>query len=372
MMSAAEVSADHLASCLARELKDCCLFGMGGENMRSAGVDIRIDITEKSSVGIIEALKHIPSHLSTLKALKNMLKEEKPDALILVDAQGFNMPLASYAKSLGIKTVYFIAPQEWLWGTKKGVEKVAKTIDLIISIFKKEHDTYKAAGGNSVYYGHPLLDAAKPSMTRDGFFRKFSLIPGQKVVALCPGSRSHEIKSLLPVLMEVAGRIKEAQFVLPISSSKFKQRIEAEISKSALNIKVIEGHNYDVLAYSDLVIAKSGTIVLESVCLKTPVIMFYKLSPITYFIGKYLLGIKLKYYSMPNILAGRMIIPEYVMWQATADNIYSESIKVLDDPEKAKAGYEEVRSILGQAGSLKKTAQKIIEFIRGREYNPQQ
>jgi len=371
-MSAAEVSADHLASCLARELKDCCLFGMGGENMRSAGVDIRIDITEKSSVGIIEALKHIPSHLSTLKALKNMLKEEKPDALILVDAQGFNMPLASYAKSLGIKTVYFIAPQEWLWGTKKGVEKVAKTIDLIISIFKKEHDTYKAAGGNSVYYGHPLLDAAKPSMTRDGFFRKFSLIPGQKVVALCPGSRSHEIKSLLPVLMEVAGRIKEAQFVLPISSSKFKQRIEAEISKSALNIKVIEGHNYDVLAYSDLVIAKSGTIVLESVCLKTPVIMFYKLSPITYFIGKYLLGIKLKYYSMPNILAGRMIIPEYVMWQATADNIYNEAKRMLADPGKAKAGYQEVISLLGQTGSIKRSAQKIIEFASSQEYNPQQ
>jgi lipid-A-disaccharide synthase len=365
-MSAAEVSADHLASYLAREMKDCYLFGMGGENMRSAGVDIRIDITEKSSVGIIEALKHIPSHLSTLKSLKKMMKEEKPDALILVDAQGFNMPLASYAKSIGIKTIYFIAPQEWLWGTKKGVEKVAKTIDLIISIFKKEHDTYKAAGGNSVYYGHPLLDAAKPSMTRDEFFRKFSLIPGQKVVALCPGSRGHEIKRLLPVLMEVAGRIDGAQFILPISSSKFKGMIEERISKTSLNIKIIEGHNYDVLAYSDLVIAKSGTIVLESVCVGTPVIMFYKLSPITYYIGKYLLKIKLDFYSMPNILAGRSIVPEYVMWQATADNIYSESIKVLDDPEKAKAGYEEVRSILGQAGSIKRSAQKIIEFVRGQ------
>jgi len=365
MMSAAEVSADHLAGYLARELKDCSLFGMGGENMRAAGVDIRIDITEKSSVGIIEALKHIPSHLSTLNSLKRMMKEEKPDALILVDAQGFNMPLASYAKSLGIKTIYFIAPQEWLWGTKKGVKKVAKTIDLIVSIFRKEHDTYKAAGGNSVYYGHPLLDTAKPSMTKDEFFRKYSLNSGQKVVALCPGSRVHEIKSLLPILLDVAGRIKGTQFVLPISSSKFKYIIEEQISKTSLPIKVIDGQNYDVLAYSDLVIAKSGTIVLESVCLGTPVIMFYKLSPITYFIGKYLLGIKLKFYSMPNILAGRMIVPEYVMRQATADNIYSESIKVLSYPIKAKAGYEEVRSLLGQAGSIKRSAQKIIEFVGG-------
>jgi len=365
-MSAAEVSADHLAGYLAREMKDCCLFGMGGENMRSAGVDIRIDITEKSSVGIIEALKHIPSHLSTLKALKKMMKEEKPDALILVDAQGFNMPLASYAKSIGIKTIYFIAPQEWLWGTKKGVSKVAKTIDLIISIFRKEHDAYKAAGGNSVYFGHPLIDAAKPSMTRGDFFRKFSLNPGQKLIALCPGSRNHEIISLLPILLDVAGRIDGAQFILPISSIKFKSMIGSQISRSQLNIKVIEGNNYDVLAYSDLVIAKSGTIVLESVCLGTPVIMFYKLSPITYYIGKYLLRIKLDHYSMPNILAGSRVVPEYVMWQATADNIYNEAKRMLADPGKAKAGYQEVVSLLGQPGSIKRSAQKIIEFVRGR------
>jgi len=371
-MSAAEVSADHLAGFLAREMKDCYLFGMGGENMRSAGVDIKIDITEKSSVGIIEALKHIPSHLKTLRSLKKMLKDEKPDALILIDAQGFNMPLASYAKSIGIKTIYFIAPQEWLWGTKKGVEKVARTIDLLISIFRKEHDTYKAAGGNSVYYGHPLLDAAKPGMTRDAFFKSFSLISGQKVVALCPGSRAHEINNLLPILLDVAGRIKDAQFVLPISSSKFRNMIEKLTSKASLKIKIIEGHNYDVLAYSDLVIAKSGTIVLESVCLGTPVIMFYKLSLVTYYIGKYFLKIKLAFYSMPNILAGRMIVPEYVMQQATADNIYNEARRMLADPGKAKAGYREVVSLLGQPGSIKRSAQKIIEFVRGQEYNPQQ
>jgi lipid-A-disaccharide synthase len=209
-------------------------------------------------------------------------------------------------------------------------------------------------------------------MTRDGFFRRFSLIPGQKVVALCPGSRAHEIKSLLPVLMEVADRIDGAQFILPISSSKFKGMIESKVSRSSLNIKVIERHNYDVLAYSDLVIAKSGTIVLESVCLGTPVIMFYKLSPVTYYIGKYLLGIKLDHYSMPNILAGRMIIPEYVMWQATADNIYNEAKRMLADPGKAKAGYPEVISLLGQPGSIKRSAQKIIEFVSSQEYNPQQ
>ena len=366
MISAAEVSADILGSYLAKELKDCYLFGMGGEKMRSAGVDVRIDITEKSSVGIIEALKYLPSHLFTLRSMKDMLKKEKPDALILIDAQGFNMPLASFAKNLGIRTIYYIAPQEWLWGTKKGVERVVKTIDLIVSIFKKEHDVYKAAGGNSVYFGHPILDVVKPSMKKEDFCREFSLDPKEKIIALCPGSRSQEIKNLFPILLDVAGRIKGAQFILPISSSKFKDKIKSEISRTSLNIKIIEGHNYDVLANSDLVIAKSGTIVLECVCLDTPVIMFYKLSPITYFIGKHLLKIKLPFYSMPNLLAGKMIVPEFVMEKASADNIYNEAVRMLADLDKAKAGYADVRSLLGNEGATKKAAQKIIEFVNSR------
>lgn len=365
-MSAAEVSADLLASYLARELKDCQLFGMGGEKMRSAGVDIRIDITEKSSIGIVEAIKYLPFHLSTLKSMKEMMNREKPDALILIDAQGFNMPLAAYAKSRGIKTIYYISPQEWLWGTKKGVDKVIRTIDLIISIFKKEHEIYKAAGGNSVYFGHPLLDIVRSNMNRQDFCRKFSIDPSKKVIALCPGSRFHEIKNLLPILIDAAMKIKGAEFILPISSSKFKEKIKEQVSRASLNIKIIEGSNYDVLANSDLVIAKSGTIILECVCLNTPVIMFYKLSPLTYFIGRHFLGIKLSFYSMPNILTNKMVVPEFVMERATADNIYNEAVSILANPEKARSGYAEVRSLLGEPGASRKAAQKIIEFVKGR------
>ena len=363
MMSAAEVSADLFGSRLAEELKGCELFGMGGEKMRRAGVDVRIDITEKSSIGIVEALRYIPQQLSTLMFLKKMLVREKPDALILIDAQGLNMPLAEFAKSRGIKTIYYIAPQEWLWGTKKGIDKVARTIGLIISIFKKENEIYKAAGGNSFYFGHPLLDVVGSSMGKDNFCGKFGLNPREKIIALCPGSRYHEIKNFFPILLEVAGRMKGAQFVLPVSSSKFKSEIENKISKLPIRVTIIEGHNYDVLANSDLVIAKSGTIVLESVLLNTPVIMFYKLSPATYWIAKHLLKVKLRYYSMPNILANKTIVPEYVMRDATAENIYNEAVRILADPSKAKAGYAEVRALLGEKGATAKAAGKILEFI---------
>jgi len=362
-MSAAEVSADLHGSYLAKELGDCQLFGMGGEKMRVAGVDVRIDITDKSSIGIIEALRYIPSHLITLHKLKNMLKQEKPDALILIDAQGLNMPLASYAKQLGIKTIYYIAPQEWLWGTKKGLNKVIKNIDLIISIFKKEDEIFRSAGGNSVYYGHPLLDIVKPSMTKDQFTRKFGLDPSKKIIALCPGSRKHELKDLFSILIETANKLGNAQFVMPIASSKLSGLIETKASASKVDIKVIEGYSNDVLAHSDLVIAKSGTIVLESVILGTPVIMFYKLSRLTYLIGKKILNINLKYYSMPNILADKMIVPELVMERATAENIYKEAQKILENPGRYKEGLAQVKSLLGDEGAIKKATQKIIEFI---------
>lgn len=366
MMSVLEVSADVHAAFLAKELKGCRLFGMGGERMRAAGVDVRIDATEKSSVGILESIKHLPSHLSTLSKMKKMLDMERPDALILIDAQGFNMLLAQYARKKGIKTVYYIAPQEWLWGTSKGVKKVAGTIDLIISIFKKEHEIFTSAGGNSFYFGHPLLDIVKKDLSREEFCKKAGINPEQKIVALCPGSRHHEISRLLPVLIDIARKMKGVQFVLPVSSSKFKKAIEEKISRSRLDIKIVDGSSYDAIGNADLVIASSGTIILECVCLGTPVIMFYKLSWLTYYIAKHLMRISLPYYSMPNILAGRMVVPEYVMERATSENMYKEALGMLNDPNRAKAGYDEVRSLLGNTGAIKKAAQKIIEFAGSR------
>lgn len=363
MMSAAEVSGDVHGSYLARELKSCSLFGMGGERMKAAGVDIRLDITRTSSVGIVEAIANLPTHISTLRTLKKMLRDERPDALILIDAQGFNMILASYAKKIGIKTIYYIAPQEWLWGTKKGIDKVVRTIDLIISIFAKEHEMFKAAGGNSVYYGHPLLDIIKVKMDRSQFCRKYLLDADKKIVALCPGSRVQEMNRLLPILLDAAKKLKGVQFVLPISSSIFRSSITDHVSSSGLDIKLVEGSSYDVLGNCDLAIASSGTIILECVCLGTPVIMFYKLSAITYYISRYLFRIKLPFYSMPNLLAGRSIVPEYVMWDATSENIASEAVKLLEDPGKLKEGYREVMALLGSPGAIKKSAQKIIEFI---------
>jgi lipid-A-disaccharide synthase len=364
MMSAGEVSGDLHAAHLASELKGCMLFGMGGEKMRGAGVDIRVDTTDKSSIGIIEAIKHLPSQISALNKMKKLLKAEKPDALILIDAQGFNVPLAKRAKQLGIKTIYYIAPQEWLWGTLKGVQSLKKSIDLVISIFKKEQEINICEGLNSYYYGHPLLDIVKPKLSKEAFCRKFGLDNDKKIIALCPGSRGHEIRSLLPILIGTAKNLGDHQYILPVSMSKYAQQINELVARSGVNIKVIEGFNYDALAHADLAISKSGTIILESVILGTPVIMFYKLSRLTYYIGRKFMKINLPFYSMPNLLAGRMVVPEFVMERATAENLGAEALKILADPSQIKSSYKDVMRELGAPGAAKKAAEKIIEFVR--------
>ncbi len=363
MISAGEVSGDLHASFLAKELKGFQLFGMGGEKMKAAGVDVRIDLTDKSSIGIIEALKFLPVQISALNRMRSLLKSESPDALILVDSQGFNVPLAKYAKKLGIKTIYYVAPQEWLWGTRKGLKDLVKTLDLVISIFKKEQEINKQEGVNSFYFGHPLLDIVKPKMGRTEFFSTIGLDPSRKLITLCPGSRRHELESLLPILIEAAMKIQDAQFIMPVSAGKYRSLIDKYVSSKFPQIKVIDGLNYDALAHADLVIAKSGTVVLESVILGSPVIMFYKLSRLTYMIGKLIMKINLPFYSMPNLLAGKMVVPEFVMEKATPENLYNEAIRLLDDPKRETSGYKDVMKELGEPGAIKKAAEKIIEFL---------
>lgn len=374
MISAAEVSGDVHGSYLVREIKkmdpSMSFFGMGGEQLRAAGADIRIDITSKSTIGILEALKHVPSHLNTINKLKKMMDHEKPEALILIDAQGFNMPMASIARSKGIRTIYYIAPQEWLWGTEKGVRKVASTIDMIVSIFKKEHEAYQKAGGNSVYFGHPLIDIAKKSIARSEFMNKYRIEPDNKIISLCPGSRYQEIKGFLPMLIETARKIKkdlqDVKFILPLSSTIFKDEIIKLVNDRGVDILIIEKDNYNALGNSDLAIAVSGTVVLESALLGTPVIMFYKLSELTYFIAKNVLKIKLPYYSMPNILLNEPAVPEYVMKEANAENLYKKAIELLSDNNKTdqiKDKFKKLKLQLGDPGMINKAAGSIVRYL---------
>lgn len=367
-VSAGEVSGDLHAAYLIAELKKHapCLsfFGVGSEMMRAEGVDIRFDISSRGSIGIIEALPNLFWIYSIFLKTKRLLLSERPDALLLIDTQGFNVPLAEYAKKIGIKTIYYISPQEWLWGTEKGVKKIAGLIDLIISIFKPEHEAYLKFGGNSKYFGHPLLDIVKPSKVFGDDVRIVNRFP---VVALCPGSRPHEIKTILPILLETSKLIlkefPDAQFIIPAASNEMLNQITSLTRHSSFDIrhyKIILGNRYDVLNLSDLAICASGTVNMECSILGAPNIMVYKLNPLTYWIGKNILKIdrKLKYFSMPNILLDEYFLPEFVQDSAKPELIAEEGLRLLKNGKKLDN--QELLALLGTPPVLGNIAKEIL------------
>lgn len=376
LVSAGEVSGDVHGSYLVKELKklkpDLYFFGMGSERLAAEGVDIKFDISRRGTVGIFEALPNLFSIYSTFNKMKALLLKEKPDLVLLIDSQGFNLPFAKFCKENGFKTVYYIAPQEWLWGTLKGAKKVAETVDLIVAIFEKEYAVYKNVDGRVVYFGHPLIDIVKPSLSKEEARSKFLgkdagiEAGGQKpVVCLCPGSRSQEIKSLFPILLKSAKIIQKefprAQFLIPAATKEIYNKINSLI----VNYKVLDGQTYDAIAASDLAICTSGTINLEASLLGIPNIMTYKLSAFTYFIGKHVLRIdkKIKYFSMPNILLDEKVIPELVMQDANPQKIADETIAILKDParqEKMKRSFITLKEKLGQPGVIARVARAVL------------
>lgn len=377
MISAGEVSGDIHGTYLVRELRkldpNIYFFGMGSEKLLAEGVDVKFDISKRGTIGIFEALPNILPIYITYLEMVNLMKKEKPDLLLLIDSQGINMPLAKAAKKLGIKTAYYIAPQEWLWGTARGIKKVVERIDLIISIWEKEHNIYKQAGGNSVYFGHPLVDIVRPSMSKEEARKLFIGIEAgssKLVISLCPGSRTQEIKGLFPILLKAGEIIKkelpDAGFLIPAASTNTIKEIFGLISD--FRPKAIVSHTYEILSASDLAICTSGTINLEASILGIPNIMVYKLSFLTYWLGKYILkiGERLPYYSMPNLLLEEKVVPELVMEEANPERIAGEALSILKDKsrqEKMKGSFEKLRTKLGSPGVIQRCARAILEFM---------
>jgi lipid-A-disaccharide synthase len=391
MVSAGEVSGDMHAAHLVREIKkvlpDTCFLGIGGEHLSAAGVEIKIDITRRGSIGFLEALPNLLPVFFAFRKMLSLIKNTRPDLLLLVDSQGLNMPLAAAAKKLGIKTAYYISPQEWLWGTVEGEKKVARSVDLLLAIFQKEYQVYQqiyqAVGRGKervVYHGHPLLDIVKPSRSRQAVRQNIVGMPENAVlISLCPGSRVQEIKNLLQEFLAAAQIIKKhlpaVRFVIPAASAEIAKMIERlslsgkTISGNAPRPEIIVSNSYDLLAASDLAICASGTINMEASLLGTPNIMAYKLSWLSFLIGKYLIKIpeKIPYFSMPNILLNEKVLPELTMHHANAKEIAEESLAILKNParqEHMKAAFARLLSLLGSPGALEKCAREIVRFLR--------
>lgn len=374
MVSAGEISGDLHGAYLVNELKkllpNAYYFGIGSERLAAAGVEIKLDITRRSTIGILETIPNLLALYRSFRRAKALLIKERPDLVILIDSQGFNLPLANFCRSLGIKTVYYIAPQEWLWGTNKGVARVLRAVSRVIAIFPAEYKKFRSFGDNVVYFGHPLLDIVKASADQPALRQKFSFTAGQ-VVALCPGSRQQELKSLLPILAETARLMRQAKpeinFIVPVSSPRFLNIIEQAFSDLAC--KFVLNDSYDALASADLAICVSGTVNLEASLLGVPNIMVYKLSRFSYYLGKYILKIekKIKYFCMTNIVLDKKVIPELIMDQANPFLISKSALTLLAskaDREAMSREFSRLKDILGQSGVISQAAKSIFDVLR--------
>ncbi|MBC8015650.1 MAG: lipid-A-disaccharide synthase [Sporomusaceae bacterium] len=368
MISVGEASGDLHGASVANALKsiqpDIKIFGMGGQAMRAAGVDVVYDIADLGVIGFVEVIKNLPKLFALRDSLAELMEVERPDALVIIDYHGFNIRLAKIAKSKGIPVISYICPKVWAWGRGRAKD-VAETVQKVAAIFPFEVDVYREAGADVTFVGHPLLDIVKTTMSKHEAYEFFGANPKQPIVLLLPGSRQNEIISLLPVMLEsaekIALKVPNCQFFLPIASTISREMLQNIINKYNVTVILTEKNTYDLMNIADLAIAASGTVTLETSLLNLPTVVIYKVAAISYLIGK--MVIKIPYISLPNIIAGRKIVPELVQYEVSADNITKEAVPILTEPSVRTAmlnDLAEIRQKLGTEGAVERVAREIL------------
>ena len=369
LISAGEASGDLYAGAVTRGIKqlnpEAEVFGMGGDCLREAGGEVLFDIKDHSLMGFVEVLKKLPDVWKLRNAFIDLMEKRKPDVLLTIDYPGFNMRLAKLAKERGINVVYFIAPQVWAWRPGRAAD-VAKVTDKIACIFPFECDFYKSYGANIEFIGHPLVDTVKPSLSRKEAEELAGKRTGHPLILLMPGSREMEIQRLLPVMLGAAKILKQKQpeldFAIPRAATIAKGILEDSVRQAGLNIRLIEGHNYDVMSVADLAIVTSGTVTLEAAMCGLGCEILYKSSPISFWIAKRV--VKIPNIGLPNIVAGRQIEPELLQDDCTPENISSTALELLE-PERfaqLQRDLQEVKEKLGEPGAVKRVAELVLRM----------
>jgi len=366
-----EPSGDLHASNLVNDIRSLNnsirFFGMGGGLCKKAGVDIVFDISGLAIIGIVEVFQKLFTVGKAYNAILKKADAEKPDLAILVDYPGFNLRLAAELKIRHIPVVYYVSPQIWAWGQDR-VNIIKRCVKRILVFFKFEEELYKTCGVDAEFVGHPLLDTVKMSLSKQEFLKKHGLSQDKPVLALLPGSRPGEVKTLLPVMAKAAAMVKKSGSDIQIVASKHPD-LDIELYRTALEgagieAKLIEGGTYDLVGSSDLALVASGTATLETAIIGTPLVITYKVSLGTFI--AYKIVAKTRFLGIVNIIAGREIAPEFLQYKATPENIAAKLSELIRDKSKLSAMRAElakVKSSLGSPGASMRAAQSIIPIL---------
>ena len=369
LIIAGENSGEKYGAQLIKEFKkitnEYSFFGIGGSWMEREGVELLFRLSDVSLRGIFEIFSHIPKILNIFKSVLNEVERRKPVVSILIDFPDFNLRLARRLHKMKIPVLYYISPTIWAWRRGR-IRKIKKYVKKILLIFPFEEEIYKRHGIKAVFVGHPLIERIKINLTKEEFFRKYNLDPKQKLIVLMPGSRESEIKYHLPVLKKSVEKLKDkvkCQFLL-IKAENIQEELIKKYVDSNSEIKILSEDNYEAMYYSDLIISSCGTANLEAALLEKPFITFYRLSPLTYNLGIHF--VKIRNYSIVNILAGKKVVPELIQKDFTPEKIYTETLTILNSPRiisEMKEEFKKIKKKLGQGEASKKAAQELYNLL---------
>jgi len=371
LIIAGEASGDMHGANLVREMlnRDPALnfYGIGGKRMQQEGVQLLADASTMAVVGLTEVVFKLKDILKIMRTIKKSLDERRPDLVILIDYPDFNLPVAKAARRHNIKVLYYISPQVWAWRQSR-IEQIKKTVTRMAVILPFEVETYRRHGFAADYVGHPLLDMIKTTYLKKESRKKFGLHEDKITIGILPGSRMSEIKKLLPELLQAATIMKdsipEIQFVVPLADTLEEKNLTGIIAGFPIDVNIISGQTYDVVSCADLALVASGTATLETALLKVPMIIVYKISPLSYFIGK--LFVRVKNIGLVNIIAEKTIVPELIQNDASGTRIAREALSILENESKKQTMIREleaIRSRLGEPGAAIKTAKLALDML---------
>jgi lipid-A-disaccharide synthase len=371
LISAGEASSEMYAARLAKDLRErtgARIFGMGGPRMAEAGVELVADYHEVAVVGVAEVLHKIPTVIRVQERLAREAAKRRADLAILVDSPGTHLGTARRLKNLRIPVGYFIGPQVWAWRPGR-VRAIKRLVKRIVVIFPFEEKIYREAGVPVDFVGHPLVDVVRPTMTREEFATRHGLDTSRPIVALLPGSRRNEIRQNYPRVLEacerVAGEMRRAgvQFV-HAAAPGLKEEYLAQFARRGVEIRRVTGATYDVLAAADCAIVASGTATVEAALLGTPMVVIYRVTPLTALVMRHML--KTPLIGMVNLIAGRMVARELIQDKFTPEAVATEVRRLLESESargEMKARLAEVREKMGPGGAIERAADVFARML---------
>ena len=373
LLSAGEASGEtygaQLIEALRRVRPEAKFFGMGGDRMRAAGCELLVDAGEVAVVGLVEVFTHLPRIRKRFGELVREAEKRRPDAAVLIDFPEFNLRLARELHRLKIPVFYFVSPQIWAWRTGR-VKQIQKYVREMIVIFPFEQDFYRKHGVEVTYVGHPLAYAPPPQISRDEFARQEGVDPGKPWIALLPGSRQKELRLNLPPMLEAVELLRrqghDFEYLLPVASTLRRDWVQRQLGAAAHGIR-LTSQSRSTLMHSRAAVVASGTATVEAALAGTPFVAVYRLAPLTWLLGRRL--VSLDTFAMPNLIAGRRIVPELIQSGLTGASVVRELHAILPDGAARSQmiqDLEEVQARLRDQAGDQSPADRAAREILGR------